>query len=125
MGGSLLDVPLSNITIVYAASLCFPDDLMIALADRLRTELLPGTLFWTLKELPAGRHMGLARVRAVPGAASWDPQAKIIVYVKVPEIILPQPPHLENGRARERDAMSLWAVSLLEAAKKEFDRLRK
>jgi len=126
--GSLLDMQLSSFTIVYAASLCFPDDLMQALAEHLRVQMKPGAVFWTLKELPAGRHPGLARVRQVPGAASWDARAKVVVYMRVPEVKLPQ---LQasggQGQAsssmRDKDRFSAWAVQLLAAARLELIRL--
>jgi len=126
--GSILDMQLSTFTIVYAASLCFPEDVMQALADHLRVQLKPGAVFWTLKELPAGRHPGLTRVRQVPGAASWDSQAKVVVYMRVPEIKLPQLQAVGGqGQAgstmRDKDRFSAWAVQLLAAARLELIRL--
>ncbi|CAK0911511.1 unnamed protein product, partial [Prorocentrum cordatum] len=115
--GSLLELPLSELTVVYAASLCFPAELMQALADRLREELRPGTVFWTLKELPPGRHRGIALVRALPGAASWDPHARVLVYMRVPEASSPLPAMPLGG---DKAALGNWAVALIRAIRIEY-----
>jgi len=124
----LLALPLSGLTLVYAASLCFPQHLMLSLASKLALELQPGALFWTLAKLPAGQHPGLALVMVAPGAATWDPGAKVFIYMRILQLSLPPLPsgvgtEEPGDPGRSRDLLSAWALQLLQAARAELEHI--
>eukprot|EP00747_Dinoflagellata_sp_TGD_P220235 gnl/TRDRNA2_/TRDRNA2_92234_c0_seq1.p1 gnl/TRDRNA2_/TRDRNA2_92234_c0~~gnl/TRDRNA2_/TRDRNA2_92234_c0_seq1.p1 ORF type:complete len:707 (-),score=121.10 gnl/TRDRNA2_/TRDRNA2_92234_c0_seq1:30-2150(-) len=117
--GDLLALPVENASIVFAASLCFPNELLQALADKLRRELQPGAVFWTLRELPAGTRPGLALVTKAYVASTWSDHAHVYIYTRVPDIVLPMPAEPPTTPT----ARSSWAASCVDAVQKEFARL--
>lgn len=89
IAGDLLEVQIATRTIVFAASLCFPDWLLEAVVGKLQQELLPGAVFWSLKELPSNEHGGLVLVSKMSIASTWNAFTRLFVYLRVPDVALP------------------------------------
>jgi len=87
--GDLLQLPIGEGSIMFAASICFPESVMVALVDKFRREALPGTILWTLKELPWDQRVGLASLGKSYADTTFGRNANVSVYMRVPEIPLP------------------------------------
>lgn len=122
VAGDLLALPIHHTTVAFAASLCFPDWLLEAVQEKLRKELAPGAMFWSLKELLPGKHSGLVHVGTLLVQSTWSPRTKFVLYARVPNVPLPP-----LGEASEEAAIGWrrsWADSVVAASLEAFSKLQ-
>lgn len=116
--GDLLKLPLAGATLVFAASLCFPDELLQAVGKKLRQELQAGAIFWTLKELK-GENTGLAYAGKVASKSTWSSRTMIHMYIRVPEV-----PLLQQSASDNSKQSAAWSAAVVAATRAELQRLR-
>jgi predicted RNA methylase len=77
--GDLLKYDISNVDIIYISSLCFSDEILKKIANKIAKEVKKGTLIFSSKELINKK---LKKIDQFPVEQSWDLTSDIVMYSK-------------------------------------------